>query len=103
MIKELFIIWDPIKEQAFYYDTYREFVMEIQKLENNDFQVWTFEILIYDEEYIDVAIWFDGELFISDHETWEDLRELVYRWKYNFDKARIYNLNQHYLKLNFRS
>jgi len=48
MIKELFIIWNPLEDQAFYYDTYREFVMAIQKLEDDAFQVWTFEILTYD-------------------------------------------------------
>lgn len=103
MIKELYVIRNPLEDHTIYCNTYWEFITEFWKLSNQEIQVAWLELLVYDEEYIDIEIWYDWELFITDHETWEDLRELIYKWKYNFEKARLLKLDNNYYKYNFRS
>lgn len=103
MSRDVFLIWNYIEWTTRMFDSYDQFIVEIHNLSELDWQQSTFHVIWYDDDYVTIDIWMDWELDIYDKDTWENLSVLVYEWKYNFDKARLFVLDKEYIRFLFRN
>lgn len=98
-----YIIWNYIDWTVTIYYSRNEYFKAIRELSDNTWYQSQFHILLYDADEVNVDKWMDWELYITNREFWEDISDVIYKWKYNPDKAKLFVLDKDYLEFTYRN